>query len=103
MRKSNLFFLYLVINLFLLLGIWFHSSWRWEAARPWLDQKREMIQRLELTDLCLFTEASYTRHPTQADGHVPFQDHPVSLEHFPSGSLFMPPPLLNKTHVRLDR
>jgi hypothetical protein len=32
---------------------------------------------------------------TQADGHVPFQDHPVSLEHFPSGSLLRPPSRLN--------
>jgi hypothetical protein len=30
-----------------------------------------------------------------ADRHAPFQDHPLSLEHFPSGSLIAPPP-----HVR---
>ena len=68
-----------------------HSFFQREAAGPWLDEKREMVKRLDLTDLCLFTEANYTRHLTQADGHVPFQDHPVSLEHFPSGSLLRPP------------
>jgi hypothetical protein len=49
---------------------------------------------LALTDLCLFTEARYTRHPSMADLHTPFQDHPLSLEHFPSGSLIAAPPHL---------
>jgi hypothetical protein len=39
----------------------------------------------------LFTEARYTRHPSQADLHSAFQDHPLALEHFPSGSLITPP------------
>lgn len=46
--------------------------------------------RLGLTDIALFTEARYTRHPSQADLHSAFQDHPVALEHFPSGSLILP-------------
>jgi hypothetical protein len=25
-----------------------------------------------------------------ADRHAPFQEHPLALEHFPSGSLVMP-------------
>ena len=37
--------------------------------------------RLGLTDLALFTEARYTRHPSQADLQSAFQDHPVALEH----------------------
>jgi len=53
---------------------------------------RAMVRRLGLTDLCLFTEARYTRHPSQADHFAPFQDHPQALEHFPSGSLLAPPP-----------
>ncbi len=48
------------------------------------------MRRLDLTDLCLFTEARYTRHPSQADRFAAFQDHPVALEHFPSGSLVPP-------------
>jgi hypothetical protein len=50
-----------------------------------------LAARLGLTDLALFTEARYTRHPSQADMHSAFQDHPLALEHFPSGSV-MPPP-----------
>jgi len=47
--------------------------------------------RLQLTDLCLFPEANYTRNLSLADRHAPFQDAPMSFEHFPSGSLTRPP------------
>ncbi len=56
--------------------------------------------RLDLTDLCLFTEAAYTRHPSQADYHAAFQNHPMALEHFPSGALVQPPPLLRSPLVQ---
>jgi hypothetical protein len=51
---------------------------------------RVMAAQFGLTDLALFTEARYTRHPSQADLHSAFQDHPLALEHFPSGSLIPP-------------
>jgi len=50
-----------------------------------------LTQELGLTDLALFTEARYTRHPSQADLHSAFQDHPMSFEHFPTGSFVQPP------------
>lgn len=49
-----------------------------------------LVQRLGLTDLALFSEARYTRHPSQADLHSAFQDHPAAFEHFPSGSFVKP-------------
>ena len=52
---------------------------------------RVLVRELGLTDLSLFTEARYTRHPSQADRHSAFQDHPAALEHFPTGSLCPPP------------
>lgn len=52
---------------------------------------RELVDRLELTDLAVWTEARYTRHPSQADFFAPFQDAPSSLEHFPAGSVIAPP------------
>lgn len=55
------------------------------------QETRALVARLGLTDLALFTEARYTRHPTQADLHSAFQDHPLALEHFPTGSLLPPP------------
>jgi hypothetical protein len=51
---------------------------------------RDLVARLGLTDLALFTEARYTRHPSQADLHSAFQDHPLAFEHFPSGSVLPP-------------
>jgi hypothetical protein len=54
-------------------------------------EKEHLLQSLHITDLCLFTEASYTRHLSQADRFAAFQDHPLAIEHFPSGSLVSPP------------
>jgi hypothetical protein len=50
----------------------------------------ELAARLGLTDLALFNEARYTRHPTQADLHSAFQDHPLAFDHFPTASLLPP-------------
>jgi hypothetical protein len=101
-RKSDFFWLYLLVNILLLLGMGIHSSYRQKEAQTKLAEGKELVRSLELTDLCLFTEANYTRHLTQADWHVPFQDHPVSLEHFPSGSLLGPPAMLKRIHDRMD-
>jgi len=50
-----------------------------------------LVARLGLTDLALFTEASYTRHLALGDRLAPFLDHPQAREHFPSGALTAPP------------
>jgi hypothetical protein len=55
-----------------------------------LDPAQSLVRDLGLSDLALFTEARYTRNPTQADLHSAFQDHPLALEHFRSGSLIPP-------------
>lgn len=66
------------------------EGWRMRAGSdPY--ESRDLVARLGITDLALFTEARYTRHPSQADRHAAFQDHPMALEHFPSGSLLPPP------------
>jgi len=102
MRKSNLFLIYLAINILLLFVMFTHASLRERAGMESFKEKVEMVERLELTDLCLFTEANYTRHLSQADLHTPFQDSPMSLEHFPSGSLVAPPKSLRKTNEKVD-
>jgi hypothetical protein len=70
-------------------------AWSRDAARVRTNrevpQKRELVRRLELTDLAIWTEARYTRHPSQADFFAPFQDGPSSLEHFPAGSVVAAP------------
>lgn len=60
-------------------------------ARARMSASADLVARVGLTDLALFTEARYTRNPALADLHTPFQDNPMSFEHFPSGS-FAPRP-----------
>jgi hypothetical protein len=64
-------------------------------------ERTRLVAQLRLTDLALFTEARYTRHPSQADLHSAFQDHPLALEHFPTGSLIGPPAGLRDSGVRV--
>ena len=92
MRKSSVFLAFLGLNLALLTLVGLHARHAREASAAALTARAEMVRELRLTDLCLFTEARYTRHPSMADYHAPFQDHPGALEHFPSGSLMGPPP-----------
>lgn len=68
-----------------------HAGALRRALRPERELRRELVATLRLTDLALFNEARYTRHLSQADLHTAFQEHPLSLEHFPSGSLAAPP------------
>jgi hypothetical protein len=72
------------------------AAWRGRDPGVILTPGRELVSGLGLTDLALFTEARYTRHLTQADLHSAFQDHPLALDHFPSGSL-VPPPAWGQT------
>ena len=94
-RKSTVFLLFTGFNLAVITGMGIDAVRRNSAAAPGLAEQRSLVKSLDLTDLVLFTDARYTRHPAMADRHAPFQDHPLSIEHFPSGSLMPPPP-----HVR---
>ena len=78
-----------------------HSGLRAHDASPRLAASAGLVRDLGLTDLALFTEARYTRHLSQADLHTAFQDHPLAFEHFPSGSLHVPPPHLRLRHADL--
>ncbi len=91
MRKSDRFLLFLVGVLALLEVARLHSLHRGRDRSDEVRAMAAMARRLGLTDLSLFTDARYARHPSQADRFAPFQDHPISLEHFPSGSLVPPP------------
>ncbi|MBI5591173.1 MAG: hypothetical protein HY881_11895 [Deltaproteobacteria bacterium] len=95
-RKSDLFFIFLLVNSLLVGLMFFHARVREKLDMPLLNQRAEIVRVLGLTDLCLFTEARYTRHPSMADISTPFQDHPMSLEHFPSGAILPAPPHLKQ-------
>ncbi len=91
MRKSDHFFILLfsLIVLFVVSVIDTSQYDQEEITR--LDRTRVLVSQLGLSDPALFTEARYTRHLSQADLHSAFQDHPMAMEHFPSGSLLLPP------------
>jgi hypothetical protein len=74
---------------------------RIQAARA-RERGAAMVRTLAVTDLCLFTETPYTRHPAVTDRHAPFRDHPMALERFPSGALMPPPPHLFRAGYALD-
>lgn len=94
MRRSDLFALLIVACLGLGLGAGLWGERCNSQQQPSRERNRQLVRELSLTDLALFTEARYTRHLSQADRHAAFQDHPLALEHFPSGSLItLPRPL----------
>lgn len=98
-RKSTLFFAVTAIQLILLAALFGHARFRTAAGLAEIRLMTGMARQLGLTDLCLFTEASYTRHPAMTDFNTPFQDSPGTMEHFPSGALLSPPDhIIRKNH-----
>ncbi len=93
-RKSDIFFSSLAVGILLMCLIFLDAAVSRHLDRDLVLERREIVKVLALTDLCLFTEARYTRHPSMADLHTPFQDHPLALEHFPSGAIMTIPPHL---------
>jgi hypothetical protein len=93
-RKSTVFIVYLAVSLLLMLGMLIHGGRIRSDRKAELERKREFVERVGVTDLCIFTDARYARHPSMADLHTPFQDYPLSFEHFPSGSILSVPPHL---------
>ena len=90
-RKSSVFLGVTLVQAALLGMCFLHAGRAGLAARPAVARRAATVKALGLTDLCLFTDAAYTRHLALADGHAPFQEHPACLEHFPAGSLASPP------------
>ncbi len=89
-RRSDVALAVMALGLAALAVLAIHARWsapRHEAA---LRQAADLVATLGLTDPALFTEARYTRHPSQADLFTPFQDAPGAPEHFPTGSLLSP-------------
>ena len=85
----------------LLAAIFIQAHFVKQADLPWIRQKAAVVKNLGLTDLCLSTEARYTRHLSQADWHAAFQCHPLALDLFPIGSIIGPPATLTKPHDQI--
>jgi len=93
MIKHRVFIALTLAELIVIAGLLVHGRiGLWREAERVFPAKEELVERLDLTDLAIWTEARYTRHPSQADLFSPFQDFPSSLEHFPAGSVVAVPP-----------
>jgi hypothetical protein len=101
LRKSDGFLLFSGACILLLAAILLQAHFVTRTDLPRFRQMAEVVRNLGLTDLCLFTEARYTRHLSQADWHAAFQSYPLSLDHFPSGSLIGPPETLTKPYEQI--
>ena len=89
--KYRCFGCLLAIEALALVALTIAGSFSAGARDPVRRDNRNLVQALALTDLAIWTEARYTRHPSQADLFSAFQDSPGALEHFPAGSLSQPP------------
>lgn len=94
MRRSRIF---LAILALLLITAGFLTLPNKQSDLSLQRNRRQLVAALMLTDLALWSEARYTRHPAMADLFSPFQDHPGALEHFPAGSLLAPSIALPET------
>ena len=90
MRRSLQYLLFTAASLTLFLLLPLHARHVQQTGGD-VNLRLPQLRNLRVTDLCLATEARYTRHPAMADRHAPFQEHPLALEHFPTGSLILPP------------
>ena len=91
MRPSHI--LLVIILFFLILDsvLYLHASRLRETLRSDYAVQAIAVAGLGLSDLCVATEARYTRHPAVSDAMVPFMDHPGAIEHFPTGSFWAAP------------
>ena len=91
MTKSKIFIAFTLAEILLLLIFFIFSLALHQPDREIkLSAERELVKKLSLTDFAIWTEARYTRHPSQTDFFSPFQEFPSSLEHFPAGSIMAP-------------
>jgi hypothetical protein len=102
LRKSDIFLFCLATGLVLFGLLFVDAHLRRQANMPLIDSRAALVRKLQLTDLCLFTEARYARHLSQADLHSAFQDYPMSPEHFPAGSLTRPLRSIRTKHEKVD-
>ena len=90
MVKSKIFLLVTLLEILILSVFFISAPGSGPRSLSRFAAKNELVKHLTLTDFAIWTEARYTRHPSQADFFSPFQDFPSSFEHFPAGSVIAP-------------
>ncbi len=91
MKRYQIFISIFLFEIIVLVFLLFSASAQVAKGKKEMLSLKDLCSELSLTDLSVWTEARYTRNPSQADWFSPFQDFPSSVEHFPAGSLIEPP------------
>ena len=77
--KYRIFVGFIFSGVFVLSFLYMHSLRELERREEQMTAMRTLVRGLQLTDLAIWTEARYTRHPSQSDLFSPFQDFPVEM------------------------
>jgi hypothetical protein len=101
--KYRVFATFILGELLVLLVLFVWGRTALESRQAELREKRAVVQQLMLTDVAYWTEARYTRNPSQADYFSAFQDFPSSPEHFPAGSIIAPPRIPERTEITVRK
>jgi hypothetical protein len=91
MRPSHILFIFLLLLILVDGTLYLHSKRLANDLKSDRTLQAIAVAGLGLTDLCIATEARYTRHPAVSDPMAPFMDHPGAIEHFPTGSFWNAP------------
>jgi hypothetical protein len=91
MRPSKILLVILLLLLFVDGMLYLHAGLMARDLQNDHAVQAAAVAGLGLTDLCVATEARYTRHPAVSDPMAPFMDHPGTIEHFPTGSFWGAP------------
>ncbi len=90
MRPAQIFLCLLIFIVLADLLMFFSLNRQSGERERGYSERTILVAGLGLTDLCIATEARYTRHPALTDYVVPFMDYPGEMEHFPTGSFWVP-------------
>ncbi|MBU0674742.1 MAG: hypothetical protein KJ950_08890 [Proteobacteria bacterium] len=91
MRPTGLLLIIVTLLLMASGAAWGRAVQLRQESMESLGLNQAVTAGLGLTDLCIATEARYTRHPSISDPMAPFMDHPFAIEHFPTGSFWAVP------------
>ena len=72
-------------------GLALVGSFRAGRSQTTRAAHRLLVSELGLTDLALWSDASYCRHPSLSVFFSAHADHPSAMEHFPAGAMVPPP------------
>jgi len=101
--KYRFFIGFIVLELLLLAILLWNGFNSVQRRGVEISSKKSLVSKLQLTDFAIWTEARYTRHPSQADLFTPYQDFPSSMEHFPAGSIMAPTTPAGKTTIEFRK